>query len=61
MMKNFRASSKMRTEVMKILVNLLNEKEIESLKSAFKVMDIDQTGQIKISKLQDVMESAGIS
>jgi len=46
---------------MKILVNLLNEKEIESLKSAFKVMDIDQTGQIKISKLQDVMESAGIS
>jgi len=46
---------------MKILVNLLNEKEIESLKSAFKAMDTDQTGQIKISKLQDVMESAGIS
>jgi calcium-dependent protein kinase len=61
MMKNFRASSKMRTEVMKILVNLLNEKEIESLKSAFKAMDTDQTGQIKISKLQDAMESAGIS
>ena len=36
MMKNFRASSKFKTEVMKILVNLLNEKEIESLKIAFK-------------------------
>lgn len=44
MMKNFRAGSKLRTEVMKILVNLLNEKEIETLKNAFKAMDNDQTG-----------------
>ena len=35
LLKNFRTTSKFRTEVMKVLVNQLNEREIESLKNAF--------------------------
>ncbi|KAL4439082.1 hypothetical protein ABPG74_008857 [Tetrahymena malaccensis] len=59
MLKNFRSPCKLRTEVMKVLVNQLNEKEIEDLKTAFRQIDKDQTGMIKVHELKDVMEKAG--
>lgn len=39
MLKNFRSGSTFKNEVMKVLVNQLNEKEIQSLKDAFQAID----------------------
>lgn len=61
MITTFRAKSKFRSEVMKIMVNMMNEKEIDSLKAAFKQLDTDQTGEIKISQLADAFHHAGFS
>ncbi|EGR34699.1 protein kinase domain protein [Ichthyophthirius multifiliis] len=59
MLKNYKPQSKLKTELMKVLVNQLDEKEIESLNNAFSLLDFNYSGIIEISDLQQVMQEAG--
>ncbi|KAL4489468.1 hypothetical protein ABPG72_002764 [Tetrahymena utriculariae] len=59
LLKNFSYTSKFKKEVIRVIVNQLNEKEIESLKAQFKKIDKDQTGLIRVDELKEVMNNAG--
>eukprot|EP01016_Furgasonia_blochmanni_P012679 TRINITY_DN1633_c0_g1_i2.p1 TRINITY_DN1633_c0_g1~~TRINITY_DN1633_c0_g1_i2.p1 ORF type:complete len:524 (+),score=82.99 TRINITY_DN1633_c0_g1_i2:397-1968(+) len=59
MLKNFRSSAKLRKEALRVMVNMLSEKEIKEMREAFKIIDKDNSGEITIEELQKVMNDLG--
>jgi calcium-dependent protein kinase len=43
-LRNFKPATKLKKEVLKVLVNHMNEKEVKTLRDSFLVIDKDQTG-----------------
>ena len=61
MLKNYRTGARFKKEVMKILINQMNEKELEHLKKLFKKIDEDNSGTITYHELQKALLSEVIS
>lgn len=59
MIKNFRGSSILKKEVMRVIVNNLTENEIKNLREAFRLIDKDNSGMISIEELKKVMQDLG--
>lgn len=55
MMKNFRSEGRFKKEVLRIIVNVLNESDIKNLKKVFRSIDTEKTGKISISELRNAM------
>jgi calcium-dependent protein kinase len=50
-MKNFRSGAKFRKEVIKVLINQMNELDILKLKETFQKIDVDNSGTITVEEL----------
>ena len=50
-LKNFRSTAKFKKEVLRVMVNMLNESDIKNLKEAFKIIDSDNSGLISFEEL----------
>ncbi|CAD8143399.1 unnamed protein product [Paramecium octaurelia] len=59
MLKNYKNGAKFKKEVMKVLINLMNEKELEHLKKVFQKIDGDNSGTITYQELQRAFLSEG--
>eukprot|EP01016_Furgasonia_blochmanni_P044288 TRINITY_DN6141_c0_g1_i12.p1 TRINITY_DN6141_c0_g1~~TRINITY_DN6141_c0_g1_i12.p1 ORF type:complete len:216 (-),score=63.92 TRINITY_DN6141_c0_g1_i12:2-589(-) len=61
MLRGFRSTAKLRKEALRVMVNLLSENEIKSMKDAFKAIDKDNSGEIKLDELKQVMTEMGFN
>ncbi|CAK69353.1 unnamed protein product (macronuclear) [Paramecium tetraurelia] len=59
MLKNYRTGARLKKEVMKILINQMNEKELEHLKRLFQKIDEDNSGTITYHELEKALQSEG--
>ena len=55
MINHTKNESKLRFEMMKVLINHLKYKEIEDLEKAFKAIDRDNSGCISFANFQQVL------
>ena len=55
MLRNFQSAGKFRNEVLKIIVNMMNEDEIKGLKKTFQALDKKNTGKIGVQVLKKVL------
>ena len=58
-MKNFRSRGKFKKEVLKIIVNMMDEKEIKEMRQIFRKLDINNTNKISVQDLKDVIQKIG--
>jgi calcium-dependent protein kinase len=56
MLKTYRMGAKLKKEVMKVLVNQMNEKDLARLNLIFKSIDIDNSGTITVKELHDALQ-----
>ncbi len=59
LIKNFRGANVLKKEAMRIIVNNLSENEIKNLREAFRLIDSDHSGMIKIKELKKVLQEFG--
>lgn len=57
MLKNYRTGAKFKKEVMKILINQMNEIELEHLKRLFQKIDVDNSGTITYHELEKALQN----
>lgn len=60
-LREYKGQSTLKKEAMSILVKMMNEKELESLRQQFSTMDEDKTGQISVQELKHAIEKMGMS
>lgn len=48
MLKTYRIGAKFKREVMKVLINQMNEKDLARLQQIFKNIDVDNSGTITV-------------
>ncbi|CAD8057194.1 unnamed protein product [Paramecium sonneborni] len=58
-LKNYRIGARFKKEVMKILINQMNEKELEHLKKLFQKIDEDNSGTITYYELEKALLNEG--
>ena len=58
-LKNFHIASRFKKEALKVIVNMLNEKEIKNLRETFRLIDKDSSGMISYEELCKAMEDLG--
>src|SRR5690606_12113654 len=58
-LRDFTASSKFKTGILRIMADQLSEGELQSLRAAFKELDEDGDGQITVAELSRALEKAG--
>ena len=61
LIKNFKTTSRLRKEALKVMVNFLSDADIKNLKEAFRYIDKDNSGMISVQELQHVMKEVGFS
>ncbi|CAD8134409.1 unnamed protein product [Paramecium octaurelia] len=59
MLKTYRIGAKFKKEVMKVLVNQMNEKELGRLKKVFQKIDVDNSGTITVQELKEALMEEG--
>ena len=59
LLKNFRGTAKLRKEALRVMVNMMTENEIKSMKESFKILDKDNTGVVTLQQLRKVMTDMG--
>lgn len=57
MLKNFRNGAKFKKEVMKVLINQMNEVELQHLKRVFQKIDVDNSGTITVEELRQALKA----
>ncbi len=60
-LKDFTATSKFKTGILKIMADSMTEKELNDLKEVFKTLDADGDGKVTVTELSTAMEKAGTS
>ena len=58
-LKDFTATSKFKTGILKIMADSMSEKELDDLKQVFKELDEDGNGKVTVAELSKAMEKAG--
>lgn len=58
-LKDFTASSKFKTGILKIMADSMSEKELADIRAVFKELDADGNGKITVTELSHAMEKAG--
>lgn len=58
-LRDFTASSKFKTGILRIMADQLSESELQSLRATFKELDEDGDGQITVAELSRALEKAG--
>ncbi|CAD8051705.1 unnamed protein product [Paramecium primaurelia] len=59
MLKTYRLGAKFKREVMKVLVNQMNEKDLAKLQFIFKKIDLNNSGTITIQELHHALQQEG--
>lgn len=59
MLKTYRIGAKFKKEVMKVLVNQMNEKDLARLQQIFKNIDVDNSGTITVQELHQALQQEG--
>lgn len=59
-LQRYKAGSKLRTELMRVLVKYLSQQEIECLTDLFRKLDKDHTGYVKPIEIQRALKRMGI-
>ncbi|CAD8071495.1 unnamed protein product [Paramecium sonneborni] len=59
MLKTYRIGAKFKREVMKVLVNQMNEKDLAKLQQIFKNIDVDNSGTITVQELHHALMQEG--
>ncbi|CAD8069403.1 unnamed protein product [Paramecium sonneborni] len=59
MLKTYRLGAKFKREVMKVLVNQMNEKDLAKLQTIFKTIDVNNSGTITIQELHHALQQEG--
>ena len=59
-LKRFNKNSKLRKDIMNVLVRYLNTEELTQLNSVFRVLDTDHTGYITTSELKEALTRLGL-
>lgn len=57
MLRNFRNGAKFKKEVMKVLINQMNEVELQHLKRVFQKVDVDNSGTITVEELRQALKA----
>jgi len=60
-LKDFTATSKFKTGILKIMTDSMSDTELKELKAVFKELDANGDGQITVSELSQALEKAGSS
>ena len=60
-LRDFTASSKFKTGILKIMADSMSEKELADLRAVFKELDEDGNGKVTVTELSHAMEKAGTS
>ncbi|CAD8065616.1 unnamed protein product [Paramecium sonneborni] len=59
MLKTYRIGAKFKREVMKVLINQMNEKDLARLQQIFKNIDVDNSGTITVQELHHALQQEG--
>lgn len=57
--RTFESRNKFRKEVLRIMVTLLSDEETKKLRGAFRIFDINNTGEVTVEELHQVMNELG--
>lgn len=58
-LRDFTASSKFKTGILKIMADSMSDRELQELRAVFKELDEDGNGRITVTELSHAMEKAG--
>lgn len=59
-LRNYKTIPTLKKEAMKLIVNMMNDKDIRELKKAFRKIDRDNSGMISHEELQKIMNEVGM-